>query len=179
MDELADAGGLPLLVLIHSLLVHQTLLGNYPMVIRWLAHRYLLKQSLSFYSNDFAGRIATKVMQTSLAVRETVMKLLDVLVYVLVYFTSMVVMVAQSDWRMMLPMLAWLLIYIGIQYYFVPKLKRVSTAQAESRSMMTGRIVDSYTNIQKKYIDVLNRFDKMSEKQRNERFESLMIKLEK
>lgn len=140
--------GLPLLVLIHSLLVHQTLLGNYPMVIRWLAHRYLLKQSLSFYSNDFAGRIATKVMQTSLAVRETVMKLLDVLVYVLVYFTSMVVMVAQSDWRMMLPMLVWLAAYIGIQYYFVPKLKKVSTDQAESRSMMTGRIVDSYTNIQ-------------------------------
>ena len=140
--------GLPLLVLLHSLLVHQTLLGNYPMAIRWLAHRYLLKQSLSFYSNDFAGRIATKVMQTSLAVRETVMKLLDVMIYVLVYFTSMVVMVAQSDWRMMVPMLVWLAAYIGIQYYFVPKLKRVSTAQAESRSMMTGRIVDSYTNIQ-------------------------------
>lgn len=140
--------GLPLLVLLHSLLVHQTLLGNYPMVIRWLAHRYLLKQSISFYSNDFAGRIATKVMQTSLAVRETVMKLLDVLVYVLVYFTSMVVMVAQSDWRMMLPMLVWLTVYIAIQYYFVPRLKKVSTAQAESRSMMTGRIVDSYTNIQ-------------------------------
>ena len=140
--------GLPILVTIHSLLVHQTLLGNYPMVIRWLAHRYLLKQSVSFYSNDFAGRIATKVMQTSLAVRETVMKLLDVLVYVLVYFTSMVVMVAQSDWRMMLPMLVWLLLYIGVQFYFVPRLRDVSAAQAESRSMMTGRIVDSYTNIQ-------------------------------
>ena len=140
--------GLPILVTIHSLLVHQTLLGNYPMVIRWLAHRYLLKQSVSFYSNDFAGRIATKVMQTSLAVRETVMKLLDVLVYVLVYFTSMVVMVAQSDWRMMLPMLIWLLLYIGVQFYFVPRLRDVSAAQAETRSMMTGRIVDSYTNIQ-------------------------------
>ncbi|MGL4207411.1 MAG: ABC transporter ATP-binding protein [Aeromonadaceae bacterium] len=139
---------LPLLVFLHSLLVHQTLMGNYPMAIRWLAHRYLLRQSLSFYSNDFAGRIATKVMQTSLAVRETVMKLLDVLVYVLVYFTSMVVMVAQSDWRMMLPMLVWLTAYIGIQYYFVPRLKKVSSQQAESRSMMTGRIVDSYTNIQ-------------------------------
>src|SRR5574344_760742 len=134
--------GLPILVTIHSLLVH------YPMVIRWLAHRYLLKQSVSFYSNDFAGRIATKVMQTSLAVRETVMKLLDVLVYVLVYFTSMVVMVAQSDWRMMLPMLIWLLLYIGVQCYFVPRLRDVSAAQAETRSMMTGRIVDSYTNIQ-------------------------------
>ncbi len=140
--------GLPLLVTVHSLLVHQTLLGNYPMVIRWLAHRYLLKQSVSFYGNDFAGRIATKVMQTSLAVRETVMKLLDVLVYVLVYFTSMVVMVAQSEWRMKFTMLVWLLLYIGVQFYFVPRLRDVSAAQAESRSMMTGRIVDSYTNIQ-------------------------------
>jgi len=139
---------LPLLVLLHSMLVHQTLLGNYPMVIRWLAHRYLLKQSLSFYSNDFAGRIATKVMQTSLAVRETVMKLLDVLVYITVYFTSMLVLVAQADGRLVLPMLLWLCLYIGAQIYFVPKLKRVSTEQADARSVMSGRIVDSYTNIQ-------------------------------
>ncbi len=138
----------PALVLLHSLLVHQTLLGNYPMSIRWLAHRYLLKQSVSFYQNDFAGRIATKVMQTSLSVRETVMKLLDVLVYITVYFTSMVVMIAQSDLRLMLPMLAWLAAYIGIQFYYVPKLKAVSTEQADARSTMTGRIVDSYTNIQ-------------------------------
>jgi len=139
---------LPLLVLLHSMLVHQTLLGNYPMVIRWLAHRYLLKQSLSFYSNDFAGRIATKVMQTSLAVRETVMKLLDVLVYITVYFTSMLVLVAQADWRLVMPMLLWLGLYVCAQLYFVPRLKRVSTEQADARSVMTGRVVDSYTNIQ-------------------------------
>jgi ATP-binding cassette, subfamily B, multidrug efflux pump len=71
---------LPALSFFHAAIVHQTLLGNYPMSIRWLAHRYLLRQSISFYQNDFAGRIATKVMQTSLAVRETVMKLLDVMV---------------------------------------------------------------------------------------------------
>lgn len=138
----------PALVLLHSLLVHQSLLGNYPMSIRWLAHRYLLKQSVSFYQNDFAGRIATKVMQTSLSVRETVMKLLDVLVYIAVYFTSMVVMIAHSDLRLMIPMLLWLAAYIAIQCYFVPKLKAVSTEQADARSTMTGRIVDSYTNIQ-------------------------------
>lgn len=139
---------LPVLVLLQSVLVHQTLLGNYPMRIRWLAHRYLLKQSLSFYSNDFAGRIATKVLQTSLAIRETVMKLLDVLVYILVYFISMLVLVAQADIRLIIPMLIWLAAYIGLQWFFVPRLKRVSAAQAEARSMMTGRIVDSYTNIQ-------------------------------
>lgn len=137
----------PLLIALHSLIVHQTLLGNYPMSIRWLAHRYLLRQSISFYQNEFAGRIATKVMQTALSVRETVMKLLDVLVYITVYFTSMVVMIGQSDVRLMLPMLVWLVAYTGIQLRYVPKLKDVATEQADARSMMTGRIVDSYTNI--------------------------------
>ncbi|EJG2228381.1 ABC transporter ATP-binding protein [Vibrio parahaemolyticus] len=139
---------MPLLVVIYSLLVHQTLLGNYPMSIRWLAHRYLLNQSLKFYQDDFAGRVATKVMQTSLAVRETVMKSMDVFVYVTVYFTSMVVMLAAADWRLMIPMIVWLLVYIAIQIYFVPKLKDVASEQADARSTMTGRIVDSYTNIQ-------------------------------
>jgi ATP-binding cassette subfamily B multidrug efflux pump len=117
------------------------------MAIRWQAHRYLLKQSVSFYQDDFAGRIATKVMQTSLAVRETVMKLLDVLMYILVYFTSMLVMIAAADVRLMLPMLAWLVAYVLIQWKLVPKLKAISTEQADARSNMTGRIVDSYSNI--------------------------------
>jgi ATP-binding cassette subfamily B multidrug efflux pump len=138
---------MPILVTVFSLIVHQSLLGNYPMSIRWMAHRYLLKQSISFYQDDFAGRIATKVMQTSLAVRETVMKTMDVFVYVSVYFTAILVMLAQADWRLMLPMLVWLAAYIGIQIYFVPRLKAVASAQADARSSMTGRIVDSYTNI--------------------------------
>lgn len=138
---------MPIMITAYSLLIHQTLLGNYPMSIRWLAHRYLLKQSLSFYQDDFAGRVATKVMQTSLAVRETVMKAVDVFIYVTVYFTAIIFMLAQSDWRLMAPMLIWLGIYLGIQFYFVPKLKAVSSEQADARSLMTGRIVDSYTNI--------------------------------
>ncbi len=139
--------GMPLLVLLHAVIVHQALLGNFPMSIRWLAHRYLLRQSMTFYQNDFAGRIATKVMQTSLAVREAVMKLLDVMVYVAVYFAAMLVLVAQADIRLMLPLLVWLGLYIGLQYYFVPRLKKVASQQADARSSMTGRIVDSYTNI--------------------------------
>jgi ATP-binding cassette subfamily B multidrug efflux pump len=138
---------IPVIVWLHSSIVHQTLLGNFPMAIRWQAHRYLLKQSISFYQDDFAGRIATKVMQTSLAVRETVMKLLDVLMYILVYFTSMLVMIAAADVRLVLPMLLWLAAYILIQWKLVPKLKAISTEQADARSTMTGRIVDSYTNI--------------------------------
>jgi ATP-binding cassette subfamily B multidrug efflux pump len=138
---------LPSLVFLQAAIVHQTLLGNYPMVIRWLAHRYLLKQSLGFYQDEFAGRIATKVMQTSLAVRETVMKLLNVMVYVVVYFVSMLVIVAQADARLMVPLLVWLVIYIALQYYFVPRLKAVASKQADARSTMSGRIVDSYSNI--------------------------------
>ncbi|WP_114785395.1 ABC transporter ATP-binding protein [Vibrio tetraodonis] len=150
--ELMLYGGLiliimPILVTAYSLVIHQTLLGNYPMSIRWLAHRYLLKQSLNFYQDDFAGRVATKVMQTSLAVRETVMKSMNVFVYVSVYFTAIVVLLAQADWRLMIPMLVWLACYIGIQIHFVPKLKGVASEQADARSTMTGRIVDSYTNI--------------------------------
>ena len=138
---------LPLAGVLHSLITHQALLGNYPMSIRWLAHRYLLRQSVSFYANDFAGRIATKVMQTALSVREAVMKLLDVMMFVTVYFFAMLVLVAQADWRLTLPMAVWLLLYVLIQSYFVPRLKKVSTDQAEARAMMTGRIVDSYSNI--------------------------------
>ncbi|MGR5541523.1 ABC transporter transmembrane domain-containing protein, partial [Vibrio campbellii] len=105
------------------------------------------KQSVTFYQDDFAGRVATKVMQTSLAVRETVMKTMDVFVYVSVYFTSIVVLLAQADVRLMIPMLLWLASYISIQLYYVPKLKKVASDQADARSTMTGRIVDSYTNI--------------------------------
>jgi len=138
---------LPIVVFFHSAILHQALLGNYPMSIRWSAHRYLLRQSVSFYQNEFAGRIATKVMQTSLAVREAVMKLLDVLMYIVVYFGAMVFLVAEADWRLMLPLLAWLVLYASIQIYFVPKLKKIASSQADARSEMTGRIVDSYTNI--------------------------------
>lgn len=138
---------LPMLIFLHAALVHQSLLGNYPMAIRWVVHRYLLHQSLSFFQNEFAGRIATKVMQTALAVRETVMKVLDIMVYVGVYFISMVVLAASQHPYLMLPMLVWLGCYIGIQVFFLPRLRAVSTEQADARASMTGRLVDTYTNI--------------------------------
>ncbi|MCC2618274.1 ABC transporter ATP-binding protein/permease [Aestuariibacter halophilus] len=138
---------LPVLVILQSMLTHQTLLGNYPMRIRWQAHRYLIGQSLSFFQNEFAGRVATKVMQTALSVRESVMKLLDVLVYVSVYFISIVVLVFQADWRLSVPLLIWFVVYAVILRTLIPRLKTVSQRQADARSLMTGRIVDSYTNI--------------------------------
>lgn len=139
--------GLPLIVLAQSTIMHQVLLGNYPMIARWQMHRYLLRQTVSFFANEFAGRVSTKVMQTSLAVREVMMKVLDVLVYVVVYFISMLAVVAAADWRLAMPLVFWLCVYIGLLVYFIPKLRKISEAQADARSMMTGRIVDSYTNI--------------------------------
>lgn len=138
---------IPLVVMLHSMVVHQTLMGNFPMAVRWLAHRYLLNQSYGFFQNEFSGRIATKVMQTALAVRESVMKMLDVMLFVTVYLITTLLLVANADVRLVLPLIAWLLLYIALLRYFVPRLKRLSTLQADARSMMTGRIVDSYTNI--------------------------------
>lgn len=138
---------LPALVILQSLINHQSLMGNYPMKVRWQAHRYLIGQSLDFFQNEFAGRVATKVMQTALAVRETVMKLLDILVYVSVYFISIVVLLFNIDWRLSLPLLCWFVVYVVILRVLVPRLKNLSQKQADARSLMTGRIVDSYTNI--------------------------------
>ncbi|MFT6529777.1 MAG: ATP-binding cassette subfamily B multidrug efflux pump [Psychrosphaera sp.] len=139
--------GLPFIVILQSLVTHQTLMGNYPMKIRWQAHSYLLAQSLSFFQNEFAGRVATKVMQTSLAVRETVMKVVDILVYIGVYFISIGVLVFNIDWRLATPLFVWFIVYVLILRTLLPRLKKVSQKQADARSLMTGRIVDSYTNI--------------------------------
>ena len=139
---------LPALIFVNSLNTHQTLMGNYPMRIRWLVHRYLLKQSMAFYQDEFAGRIATKLMQTALAVRECVIKLIDVLNYIAVYFIGTLVLVGMADWRLTLPMLAWLAGYILLMRHYIPVLGQVANVQADARSVMTGRIVDSYTNIQ-------------------------------
>jgi ATP-binding cassette subfamily B protein/ATP-binding cassette subfamily B multidrug efflux pump len=138
---------IPVVVLLHSLVVHQTLMGNFPMAVRWLSHRYMLSQSYAFFQNEFSGRIATKVMQTALAVRESVMKMLDVMLFVTVYMITTTLLVAEADLRLAAPLLAWLVIYVLLLRYFVPRLRKVSTLQADARSLMTGRIVDSYTNI--------------------------------
>ncbi|GKS69511.1 ATP-binding cassette, subfamily B/ATP-binding cassette, subfamily B, multidrug efflux pump [Nitrosomonas sp. PY1] len=138
---------IPTLVLLHSAVIHQTLMGNFPMRVRWLSHRYLLGQSYTFFQHEFSGRIATKIMQTALAVRETVLKLLDVMLFVSVYLVTTFTLIINANLILCLPLLAWLILYIAILSYFVPRLKHVSTLQADARSIMTGRIVDSYTNI--------------------------------
>lgn len=139
---------IPLTTFVHTILMHQTIYGNYPMAIRWRAHNYLLGQSFSFFQDEFAGRIATKLLQTSLAVRETVMKVLDVLVYVGVYFIGALFLVASFDLTLLLPFLMWFCGYVLLLRKYLPRLRDVSRMQADARSDMTGRIVDSYTNIQ-------------------------------
>ncbi|MBC7710649.1 MAG: ABC transporter ATP-binding protein [Rhizobacter sp.] len=137
----------PLVVTLFAFVKHQTIMGNFPMRLRWNFHRLMLAQSMSFYSNEFAGRIAAKVMQTALAVRDVWMILTDVMVFVIIYFVTMVISVGGFDWRITLPFLIWVACYGCACWYFVPKLGRVAQAQADARSMMTGRITDAYTNI--------------------------------
>ncbi|MGF0538742.1 ABC transporter ATP-binding protein [Agrobacterium sp. ES01] len=139
--------GLPLLGAMHSITMHQVLAGSFPMIARWQMHRFLLRHSMTFFANEFAGRVATKVMQTSLAVRESVMKIIDVFVYAISFFVSMLALVFAVDWRLVLPLALWVVFYCLILWYFVPKLRQLSSEQADARSLMTGRIVDSYTNI--------------------------------
>jgi len=151
--RLALLGGLivvvfPLLALAQSLIVHQTIFGNYPMLVRWLGHRYLLKQSLKFFHDEFAGRVSQKLMQTALAIRETVMKMMDVFVYVCVYFIGALVLIGQSDLMLIAPLLVWFVAYVVLLINFVPRLRDVAMAQADARAQMTGRIVDTYTNVQ-------------------------------
>jgi ATP-binding cassette subfamily B multidrug efflux pump len=137
----------PLVVALQTLLKHQALAANFPMRLRWNFHRHMLSQSMGFYQDEFAGRVATKVMQTALAVRDTWMIVADILVFVVIYFVTMVSVVGHFDVWLLLPFAGWLLLYVGAMVYFVPRLGRVGQAQADARSLMTGRITDAYTNI--------------------------------
>ncbi len=139
--------GSTLLVALQSMFKHQAMAGNFPMRLRWNFHRLLLAQSMHFYQDEFAGRIATKLMQTALAVRDVWMILADILVFVLIYFVTMVAVVGGFDAWLLLPFLAWVLLYIVALRYFVPRLARTAKRQADARSLMTGRITDAYTNI--------------------------------
>ena len=135
------------LIAFQTLFKHQTLAGNFPMRMRWNFHRLMLNQSMSFYQDEFAGRVAAKVMQTALAVRDVWFIVADILVYILVYFGSMVAIVGVFNPLVMLPFLVWLIAYIFSLSYFVPRLSKLSQQQADARSLMTGRITDAYTNI--------------------------------
>ena len=125
----------------------QTLQGVFPMRLRWNFHRLMLDQSLGFYQDEFAGRVSAKVMQTALALRDVVMTVADMVVYVLVYFiTSGVILVALDGW-LLLPFIGWIAGFALVMRLLIPKLGRTAAAQADARSLMTGRITDAYSNI--------------------------------
>ena len=134
-------------VALQTVVKHQTLAVNLPMRLRWNFHRLMLGQSMAFYQDEFAGRITAKVMQTALAVRETIFVLADVLVAMGVYVATMIVLAAVLDRQLMLPFVLWLLLYIGTLVFFVPRLGKIGKAQADARALMTGRVTDAYTNI--------------------------------
>ena len=134
-------------IVMQTLFKHQTLAANFPMRMRWNFHRLMLNQSMSFYQDEFAGRVAAKVMQTALAVRDVWFIVADIMVYVLVYFGSMVGIVAYFNSLIAIPFLLWLAAYVLSLSYFVPRLSKTSTLQADARSLMAGRITDAYTNI--------------------------------
>jgi len=137
----------PLLVALQTIIKHQTLANNFPMRLRWNFHRLMLSQSMHFYQDEFAGRVATKVMQTALAVRDTWLIVADILVFVVIYFVTMVAVVGSLDRWILLPFLGWLVLYVAALFYFVPRLGKVARQQADARSLMVGRITDAYTNI--------------------------------
>ncbi|MBS0343250.1 MAG: ABC transporter ATP-binding protein, partial [Proteobacteria bacterium] len=132
---------------LQTIVKHQTLAVNLPMRLRWNFHRLMLGQSMAFYQDEFAGRITTKVMQTALAVRDTIFVLADVLVAMGTYIATIIILASVFAGGLVWPFAIWLVFYLAAMAYFVPRLGKVGKAQADARSVMTGRVTDAYTNI--------------------------------
>ncbi|MCE1194851.1 MAG: ABC transporter ATP-binding protein/permease [Acidovorax sp.] len=139
--------GSVVLVAWQTSLKHQVLAINFPLRLRWNFHRLMLGQSMAFYADEFAGRITTKIMQTALAVRDMIFTTTDVVIGMGIYLVTILVLLAGFDARLILPFAAWMVAYGLACWYFVPRLGQVGKAQADARSVMTGRITDAYTNI--------------------------------
>jgi ATP-binding cassette subfamily B multidrug efflux pump len=137
----------PLSIGLHDLLVNQTLAPGMTNLVRWQNHRYVLKQSLSFFQNDFAGRVANRIMQTAPSLRESAVQVVDALWYVSVYAGTSIYLFAKADWRLAVPLAVWIAAYIGMLAFFVPRVKERSWHASEARSKLMGRIVDGYSNI--------------------------------
>ncbi len=137
----------PVLIGLHDLLVNQAIVPNLTSRIRWQNHRYVIRQSLGFFQNDYAGRIANRIMQTAGSLRESAVQIVDAIWYVTIYTGSALVMFAHADLWLAAPLLAWLAMYVVTLAYFVPRTKERSWKQSEARSRLMGRIVDGYSNI--------------------------------
>jgi ATP-binding cassette subfamily B multidrug efflux pump len=137
----------PVLSSLHDLLVNQAIVPSLTNRIRWQNHRYVIRQSLGFFQNDFAGRIANRIMQTGSSLRESAVQIVDALWYVTIYTGSAIVLFAKADTWLAVPLVVWLLGYIGLMGFFIPRIKQRSWLASEARSKMMGRIVDGYSNI--------------------------------
>lgn len=137
----------PALVGLHNLLVNQAITPGLSNRARWQMHNYVSRQSLGFFQNDFAGSLASRVMQTGGSLRESAVQMVDSLWYILVYTGSALLLFSQADWRLMVPLLVWLLAYVAIMAWFVPRARQRAWRASEARSRAMGRIVDGYTNI--------------------------------
>ncbi|WP_035057584.1 ABC transporter ATP-binding protein [Andreprevotia chitinilytica] len=137
----------PLLTAAHDLLVQQCITPSLTTLIRWQNHRYVLKQSLGFFTNDFAGRIANRIMQTGNSLRDSAIQTVDALWFIIIYAGSALLLFAKADWRLAVPLTLWIVCYISALCYFVPRVKQRSVAASEARSKLMGRVVDGYTNI--------------------------------
>ena len=135
------------LIALQTAVKHQAIAGNFPMRLRWNFHRLMLAQSMGFYQDEFAGRIATKVMQTALAVRDTWIIVTELIVFVVIYFATMLAVLGGFDAWLLVPFVGWLALYVAALGFFVPRLGRLAREQADARSLMTGRMTDAYTNI--------------------------------
>jgi ATP-binding cassette subfamily B multidrug efflux pump len=135
------------LVALRTMVQHQILAINLPLRLRWNFHRLMLRQSLSFFSDEFAGRVTTKVMQTALGVRDLLLTLCEIVLGIGVYLFTIIGVAGGFDWRLMLPFTAWIVLYGLAMLYFVPRLGKVGQEQADARSSMTGRVTDAYSNI--------------------------------
>ncbi len=137
----------PIVSLIHNILMNQVLTTNFTSLIRWQQHNYLVKQSLNFFHSNFAGGIASRVMSTGQAVRSSVLMLTDSLWRVIIYAITTVVLFVELNFWLAVPMIAWIISYIFLLKYFLPKTRDRSHKSAKSRSRLMGHIVDSYSNI--------------------------------
>jgi ATP-binding cassette subfamily B multidrug efflux pump len=137
----------PAVALARYLITNQAIAAPLTGLIRWQAHFHVVRQSWAFFQNDFAGRISNRVMQTGPAVRQTLVASVTALWYVLVYGITAIVMTASADAWLTLPIFAWFAGYVGLLWYFVPRMRDRSKISSEARSALMGRIVDSYTNI--------------------------------
>jgi ATP-binding cassette subfamily B multidrug efflux pump len=137
----------PLVSLANDLVKNQVIQGPVNARIRWLAHSYVLRQNLGYFQNDFAGRVATRVMQVGPAVRDVAVNIADVVLWVAIHWVGAFLLFLDADWRLAVPLALWLAGYVAALTYFVPRIEKVSGEMSDARSAMTGRIVDSYTNI--------------------------------